>query len=167
MGGNVSSVTNSGGPATAICVKNNCQFTTIGSNFGGQSTWDGAAIAQNKLGLPSFVAIPVASNVATFATGGAASSSGYLVLSHLSSTTINMTGLVNGSHFQIELNQDSTGSNTITPGSGCVNGWLVKGASGYVLTTTAISLTAPPSGTNLLIGDYDGAYQSACLISIE
>ena len=75
-------------------------------------------------------------------------------LSHTATTTINVSNLVNGAHFYLELAQDSTGGNTITLGTGCQ--WNELSAAGYVLGQTTPTLTAPASNTNTLEAVYDG-----------
>lgn len=79
---------------------------------------------------------------------------GEVTLSHtLSTRTVNITGLVNGSFFELILIQDATGGANATGGTGCV--WYLGTDSGYVANST-FNLTAAANAANILTGFFDG-----------
>lgn len=111
--------------------------------------------------LAPFSAVTITSHAGTLATAGAAFTNGTVALDHTSATTINVSGLANGANFNIRLNQDSTGGNTLTMGTGCT--WLLGSGSGF-LPSTSPTLTAGASGVNVLSAIYDG---TNCLYNIR
>ncbi|MGA3160799.1 MAG: hypothetical protein ABSC77_06240 [Terracidiphilus sp.] len=125
----------------------------------GDGTW--ATPSGGSFTIPAFSAVTITSYAGTLATGGAAFTNGTVALSHLSATTINVSGLVNGASFNLRLNQDSTGGNTLTLGTGCT--WMAGSNSGFVASTTP-ALTAAASGINVLSAIYDG---TNCLYNVR
>jgi hypothetical protein len=105
------------------------------------------------VGAAAFSAVSLTSYSGTLATAGAAFTNGTVALSHSSTTTINVSGLVNGASFNLVLSQDATGGNTLTLGAGCT--WMAGSNSGFVPSTTP-ALTALANGKNVLAAIYDG-----------
>jgi hypothetical protein len=125
----------------------------------GDGTW--ATPSGGSFTIPAFSAVTITSYAGTLATGGAAFTNGTVALSHSSTTTINVSGLVNGASFNLELTQDSTGGNTLTLGTGCT--WLAGSNSGFVASTTP-ALSAAANGINMLSAVYDG---TNCLYNVR
>ncbi|WP_433963678.1 hypothetical protein [Tunturiibacter gelidiferens] len=100
-------------------------------------------------GTPSaFIALTDAATV-TLSTAGASTTNATLAMAHtLASRTINVSGLVNGSFFNLEAIQDATGGAALVLGTGC--SWQnVDGG------TTASVATAASAVTNFTVF-YDG-----------
>lgn len=132
----------------------------------GDNTTKIATTAFVEAALPSatlapFTAVTITSHAGTLATAGGAFTNGTVALDHTLTTTINVSGLVNGANFNLRLTQDSSGANTLTMGTGCT--WLVGSGSGFVASTTP-TLTAGASGINVLSAIFDG---SNCLYNIR
>jgi hypothetical protein len=125
----------------------------------GDGTW--ATPSGGSFTIPAFSAVTITSYAGTLATGGAAFTNGTVALSHSSTTTINVSGLTNGASFNLRLNQDSTGGNTLTLGTGCT--WLAGTNSGFVASTTP-ALSAAANGINMLSAIYDG---TNCLYNVR
>ena len=68
---------------------------------------------------------------------------------HGGSRTLDLTGLVNGGRYQLELIQDGTGGEGLTLGTGCT--WVITNGGGG-----AITLTNAPSALDILSFFYDG-----------
>lgn len=129
------------------------------------SNWNHPGVAVTKEPTYStataFSAVTITSHAGTLATSGGSLTNGTVVLDHTSTTTINVSGLANGSQFNMRLNQDSTGGATLTLGTGCT--WLLGSGSGFVASTTPV-LTAGASGINVLSAVYDG---TNCLYNVQ
>lgn len=110
------------------------------------NTWQGlAGAAQGTL--------TVTSNSTTLATAGAIQSNAVLNLNSAAATTLNVSGLVAGASFTVVLNQDDTGGDVLTLGTGCT--WKLLTNSGLTVTST-ITPSTIPDGTNILTAQYDG-----------
>jgi hypothetical protein len=83
----------------------------------------------------------------TWAIGNAPLASGTLTLT--GNTTLNLTGLLNSGNYTLKLVQDSTGSRTVTLGSGCT--WKVSGNGGGAITPSV-----SPGAIDILAFTYDG-----------
>ena len=142
----------SGTPSGGLCPYEGCTYFDS-SVFPYQIyVWHSAAWVKVS-GPAPYAAISITAHSGTLATSGAPDTNGFVTLDHTATTTINVSGLTNGSRFQIQLFQDSTGGATVTLGTGCT--WMQQTGSGFVASTTP-TLTAAASGYNLLQATTDG-----------
>ena len=106
---------------------------------------------------PAFTATSGSSYAYTAATAGCYQSNWTQSLALASTTTVTITGLVNGSWVDIEALQDASGGNTITMAAispSCT--WRVASGGGFVASTTP-ALTAAATKASHVIVHYDGA----------
>jgi len=146
-----SDITSLSGLTTPISAAQGATGINTSSSTGSPQVASGTWSVAN----PAFAAVSISSYAGTLATGGAYQTNGTVALSHLSTTTINVTGLVSGAAFNLLLTQDSTGGDTLTLGTGCT--WKAGTNAGFVASTTP-ALTAVASGINILSAIYDGTY---------
>jgi len=114
-----------------------------------------AAVFNFAFGAPVSACVTLADGIPV--TVAMNNSPGYCGEVTLSSTiptrALNISGLVNGSFFEIILIQDGTGGASVTGGTGCV--WHLGTDAGFVATST-FSLTSAANAANILAGLYDG-----------
>ena len=138
------------GTGASLCTDSNGGATTSGCNP--------SSFASTVAG-----ALTVTSYAATFATSGAMFNSASVTLSHSSTTTVTLSGVVANASINLIAIQDSTGGNTITLAGCPAGGFYVSTGAGLISTTTP-ALTAAASGRNLLSITYDG---SNCYVAVN
>jgi len=138
---------------SASSIPNSALANTAVTVNGTSCALGGSCTVSAAVGAAAFSAVSLTSYSGTLATAGAAFTNGTVALSHSSTTTINVSGLVNGASFNLVLSQDATGGNTLTLGAGCT--WMAGSNSGFVPSTTP-ALTALANGKNVLAAIYDG-----------
>jgi len=161
----------SSGSATATL--NPSQAVTAGSGGGSGSGGDtitspngtvtvgGTAIATTLDSAPSKVCLPGSfaaqtdGATVTWAIGSnMCANASLLFTAHSGSRTLNLTGMVNGGNYELDIYQDATGGEGLTLGSGCT--WLVSGGGGGAIL--------PSTGANaldVLVWSYDGTHCKA------
>lgn len=94
---------------------------------------------------------------------GMIESAGPIVATHNTTSTLNVSGLVNGGQYTIVLQQDSTGTGTTTLdlGTGCT--WVVNNSTDYAVATS-VTLTATASHYDVLAFTYTG---SVCMANFH
>lgn len=98
----------------------------------------------------------VAAGTMTWAVGaGMVQNLGPITATHNTTSTLNLSGLVNGASYQIEFLQDATGGGTTTLnlGTGCT--WQLAGASDFA-PGSSVTITPTASHQDVLAFFYDG-----------
>jgi hypothetical protein len=109
-----------------------------------------AAVTPAMLG-PNVLAVLTDAATVTWAIAGVLNARASLTFTaHSGSRTLNLTGLVAGGDYKLELTQDATGGEGLILGTGCV--WKVASAG-----AGAVTLTNAASAIDLLSFTYDGA----------
>ena len=138
-----------------------CSFpimTTGSANTGVTGLFVNGAQITGSTTVASTVAgaLPVTSYATTFATLGAYFSSANVTLSHLSTTTVTLSGVVPNAQIALTAIQDSTGGNTITL-AGCPAGSFYWDTGSGLVATASPPLTPAANGQNFLAVTYDGS----------
>jgi hypothetical protein len=120
-----------------------------GTNFELQNPQTGVAPT-----APAFSSLTDGATV-TWAIASAAVANGSLLFTvHSGSRTLNLTGLANGGSYVLKLQQDSTGGEGLTLGTGCT--WKVS-VSGSGFSGTTVTPVSTANGIDVLAFTYDGA----------
>lgn len=111
----------------------------------------GVAAVTPAMLAPSVFAVLTDAATVTWAVAGVLNAKASLTFTaHSGSRTLNVTGLVAGGDYKLELTQDTTGGEGLTLGAGCT--WKVAAAG-----AGAVTLTNGASSIDLLSFTYDGA----------
>lgn len=80
---------------------------------------------------------------------------GPITVTHATTSTLNLSGLVNGASYQIAFLQDATGGGTTTLnlGTGCT--WMLAGSSDFA-SASSVTITPTASHGDVLAFTYDG-----------